>query len=320
MATLLESLQKRLAQSGTTLQPPAQPQQQAMQQALQAGTGKVSSSVGFGSARQSSLGEQSAIATAEQQALQQQQKTAGLIQDIGQQSQAVEQKETLAGEQLQAQRERVENQLDSQARVARQDYQDQEEQARARRDAATYIKLNSLTQKADQALQQLATQRGVKLDDIFANYDKQQAELELAKADSALNQSIFNLQMSNRAFIDELEMIGNNRQLNSALDFQRETQDIIWGINSAQAREQFDWLRGQDLKARDFERQLSQMGIQSRLAVYDMAMQANQTQFYSKAINQVGQAAATGLKSIPSKTTVPSGPPTAGPGMTASAN
>jgi hypothetical protein len=299
MTTLLEALQKRLGQAGTA-QPAPTGQQQQLTQALQAGTGKAGSQ-GAVSPRQSSLAEQATIATVDQQQLQQQQQTQAAIQAIGQQSQEIKQQEQLATERLQAQREQTEGQLESQKRVQQSNFAFQEEQAKAQRDAQTYIRLNALTQKADQALQQLTTQRGVKLDDLFANYNRQQAELELKKAESELHQKIFALTLANKKYMDEIALIGDRRRLNSAMAFQREAQEMIWGESVRQLREQFDWLRSEDIKQRNFELELSNMGIRSRMAVYDMMMQANQTQFYSQAIGNVGQAA-TAYYTRPSNT------------------
>lgn len=283
--TLLEQLQQRLANIKPAQAPQAQQQQLTAQ--LQAGTGKAGTGT---TAKQSSLGEQAALAQGQQQLQQQQQQGIVAAQQIGQQAQEIQAKEQLQTEQLAAQKRQEQADLASKSKITMSELATQEELQAAKRDAESYMRLNEMTQKYEQFLKQKATERSITEDKLFANYTREQAKLEFDKAGSELNQELFALTMANKKYINTIQEIGARKQLQNAANFQQEMQNLTWGKEYARALQEYEFMRSVDISEREYKKQLAQIDADSMMTLFKTMADANRDATY---IAGVGTAATT---------------------------
>ena len=228
MATLFDSLQKKLSQPNDVPGLGLAPQQKTVADSLRAKAGKATAGAG---PRASNLGEQSAIATGT--AALGQAQTAGQILSTQIGAQVEDQRaKTQAAENQLASNERIANTaLANASQGANEAVAGQEQMALDSLGQNETLKVEQINTRADQALREMASERGIAVDQIFRDRDRSAKELAFRKDAAELEQVGFLLAMKDKAYVDELERIGAERDLSDKLNFQEEMQNVILGEN-----------------------------------------------------------------------------------------
>lgn len=276
MASLLD----RIRQIGAA---PAQPQQAGIQQILRQKTGKAKQVTG---PKATGLGEQAAIQAG--QAAEREQTFAERLQatQLRGQEQAIAESQQLQQQQLKQQRQLQQEQLGAQAALKREDLAAGQEEALLRREATIESKTRAINNQAEQRLRDLASQKNIQLDNLFSQYSFDVAELE-DRADAAqLEQQSFLLAMNDKKYLDELQKVGQQRQLEDQLQFDREVQDIVFESNLNNLLSELQFKRGANTTRRQFNEQLAQIDI-------DMAVNIAQQTLRDEATRQMWQSAGT---------------------------
>ncbi len=222
MPTLLDAMKKIKAKPAAV-----QSQQEGLQQvARKAQTGKATRG---GGAKVSGLGEQRAIGQAatagEQQAMQGAGILQGLQQKLGQQTQQQE----FQGKALREQGQQARADLALTGQMERGKIQQGEELAGQRIQARSEQEILQINHTANQALDRMASERGVQQDRLFTQFERGADDLADRKDAAELHQAAFMYSFANKQYCDELNRIGQERRLNDQNVWTEECQQVIWG-------------------------------------------------------------------------------------------
>jgi hypothetical protein len=286
MASLLETLQKRLAA------PARKPVEQEIniEEVLKAKKGKgaapsrgvAASQIGVGIARD--IGEQ---------ALETQQQAGQLAAEgIAQQQAQVAEQAALGQEELASQQRIVEASLAAQGLKARTGLIGSEELAGQQRAAAAGTQLASMNNKATSALQSIAADKGITMNNIFSDVKTSDKELAFREDAADLEQKATLLALQDRSYLDELQRIGQARRLDDSIAFSEELTQTMYDNDMLDFMNSINFRAGQDMKERNLKDQLAKLGNDQIIQMADLAAQAkNQEALYTG----VGQVITTGL-------------------------
>lgn len=186
------------------------------------------------------------------------QKAAQALQAQGQQIQREEAlKDITAKEQMTGQR------LQTQAEMERV--------GRGERERSFYTNLNN--QYAN-TLADLASQRGIVENDLFQNLSQEMESLSDAQSASRLEQLAHSLAMSDRSYMDEIEMIGAERGLRDELAFKREANQLVFGKNLEILNKRLDAESLLNADAREFKRAMAEIDINTAIEIAQQAAKA----------------------------------------------
>lgn len=236
----------------------AQPQQRGIEKILQQKGGKATTRKGPAA---STLGEQAAIG-AGGQALREQTfaERLGGAQARGKETALAEQ-QALQQRALSQQGQLAQEGLAAAAATTREDIRAREEAARTRIRSAEERQIRQTNVLAEQRLRDLASQRNISLDDIFAQSEFDTADLEDRRDAAQLEQQAFLLAMQDNKYLKELENIGQERQLGNDIEFDREVQRTVMGENLDGLLKDLNFKTGRNVKQREFQEQLGQINI-----------------------------------------------------------
>jgi hypothetical protein len=257
MASLLERIEQLGAQG-------AQPQQRGLEKILRQKTGKARRRTGPAA---TTLGEQAAI-TAGREAIREQtfQERLSGVQARGREE-ALAEEQALQQQQLRQQEQLEQERLAAQAAQTREDIQARERETRAKREATGARQINALNAQAEQTLRDLASQRNVQLNDIFSQYQFEATELEDRRDAAQLEQQAFLLALRDKDYLEQLDRIGRQRQLQGDLQFQDEMERLVLGDRLDNLLKEIDFKTDRSATQRDYLKQLRQIDIDSALEV-----------------------------------------------------
>lgn len=259
MATLFETLQQRMAQPTT---PTAEPEQAGVQKLLRAKAGKAGGAAGPAA---SNLAEQATLATGAQATQQQAVSGAMAGQALAQQAAAQQAGTTQAQRELAARGRMAGAELLTKGTQARENLAGNEERASAVREAQAAQKIAVLNSQALQDLRKRTTDRGISLDNIFSQFKQSNQELEFRKDAAELEQLGFQMAMSDKAYLDELDRIGKERQMESTVGFNEEMNRVVLGENLNATLDDLNFKTAFNAQQRDWEKTLTNMGIDAKL-------------------------------------------------------
>ena len=282
----MDRINKNMSQTPDT---PSGPGQAQIQSVLQAKGGKAGSGAG---AQSSGL----LAATANQQAQSQLQQGATKGAMVGQQLKAqesqIQAKQKLGKDQLAQQKELSRSGMQAESAMAAEQRAAREEQARNERSANENLKLDGMQAHATQKLRDITTKRGVALDDIFAEFDRSNKELEFRKDQAELEQLGFDLALSDRALLDEYNRIGRERQLSNDLNFQEESANLALGENLSMLKDELSFMKSFNSDRRTWETELAQMDLEAAMNIANASIKdANTTAM----ITGLGKSVSTGF-------------------------
>lgn len=259
MATLFDQLQERLANPE---QPTPSQEQEGIARILRAKGGKAGSG---GGAKASAVGE--GVAQQGVNAAVAQQGLAGslMASQIGAARDAQATQTATAEADLAATRRIAEEGMATQAAGAREQIGAQTEISAAARQANEEMKTAAINAQATNQLRALMTQRGITLDDIFANFKQSSQELEFREDAAQLEQFGFNLALSDKTYMDELSRIGRQRNMDSELAFQAEMNDIILGADLSETMDELGFAKKFGAQQREWEKTLTEMGADAKI-------------------------------------------------------
>lgn len=138
--------------------------------------------------------------------------------------------------------------------------------------------IKQINHKADQQLQQLASDRGVSLDSIFSKFSKSNKELEFREDAAELEQLAFNLRLRDNEYVDTINRVAKENNLEDELAFREESQKLIWGEEMASLMRDLGFKSDLNISAREFAQKLGKMDVNAAMAVYDSQQQAANSQ------------------------------------------
>lgn len=271
---LIDEFRKRMQQQQQAL--PAAPDVQGQLQKLaQAKTGKAGTP---GAPVASTIGQDVANAQLASQAatqgMQQQSQTQQLAAAAQQQQSAVD---------LFRQRLQAERQLSQQGMAAKQATTMEAlsgTEARTKKQLSTQeeLKLNALNGDYKNKIADLAANRGIQTDDIFEMFRQDTADLEFRKDSAQLEQMAFQMGMTNKAYLQELDAIGKLRGLENDLNFKKEYAKLKHGAEVDATLAQLGWQSAFDADERTFAMEMGKMDIDQAISLANAYISQANTQ------------------------------------------
>lgn len=283
MASIAELIQQNLNNRQATTQGDAQAD---VQRLLAAKAGRA----GVSGPRASSIGQN----VAQQQVAGQQRQLdlqgALLGQQVAAQGQAVAQQKALSDEQLASQRRITEQQLAAQAATGAAGRAAAGEVKSAELAAREEMTRNQLSNAADQAAKELASERGTTLDQIFAGFRQSNAELAQRKDAAQLEQLGFTLALRDKEYIRDLQEIGQLRRLQNDLSWKEEVQRVTFGEDLNNLLKALNWESAYNADERAWGTKMANMGASQALDIANAAYKQEATKQTVSGIIGAGKA------------------------------
>lgn len=262
MATLLEQLQQRLGQQAA----PTVSAGPNIAEILKAKKGKAgTTTAGIAS---TSLAPELAAEQAKVDLQQQQQ--AGQMQGIALANKAadVEQQGQLAQEKLEATGRMAEQNLASTAATNRAATTASEQLEMQKIQASKEAKIKEMNNNAILAAQKMASERGLTLDNIFADVKQENTILAARKDAAQLEQKAAVLAWSDAAYMNELRRIGQQRNLTDEIEFDKAAKELAFGKDLNNKLLSMEFQLGRDAQDRDIRDQIAKL---SNYEIIDLA-------------------------------------------------
>jgi hypothetical protein len=141
-----------------------------------------------------------------------------------------------------------------------------------------------------EAVKDLASQRGIAEDDLFADFRQGTQELEFRKDGAKLEQLAHQLALSDRKYVEDLQQIGQLRRLEDSHQFALESQSLALGQALEDALAQRDLKVDLNASEREFNEWLTNMDVDSAAAILAANMDANNRALILKAGVGAGEA------------------------------
>lgn len=265
MASLLDQIKKAQNQ-----QPGAvAPQQQAVTNVLKAKTGKAGPSAGPGA---SSVGEDTQIRAAQSQgagiALQGQQAAVNL----GAQADAVAAEGQIGNAALDSEARQAGANLATTNAVTREQLGAKADMAQTQTAASEGMRLREINNAADNKLKELASDRGVIADEIWASFEASNKTLASRRDIAEIEQAGHLLRIKDQAYMDELDRIGRERNLLDEVAWREETTRIGLGRDMSNVLKDLDFQMNYNSTDRINKRELAKIDINAAIRLSEAAI------------------------------------------------
>jgi hypothetical protein len=148
-----------------------------------------------------------------------------------------------------------------------------------------------MNSKASQALNNLSAEYGLNSDDIFSSFKRENVALEARRDAAQLEQLGHVLALQDKAYLDELNRIGERRKLYDKANWEKEKRSVIYGANLSRIMEDLGFRRGEDIKDRNFQEQMTRIDLDTALSMaVQAAKDANTTAMASSIISTGSKA------------------------------
>ena len=125
---------------------------------------------------------------------------------------------------------------------------------------------------------QLASERGLAVNDLFAQFEQSNKELA-ARSDAAQIEQIgFRLAMADKDYLQELNNVATMNNLQDDLAFKAESQRLILGEEMQSLLKQLNWEEAFNQDTAAFEQQLASIDLESAVAIANAQVAAANTQ------------------------------------------
>lgn len=285
---LIDVLRKKQQELARQSQP-ASPSVQQMRESIATGmTGREQRQVGPAT---SGIGQQVAQqqAQAAQQGLEQQQ--AMQAQQLGAGIQAGEEQLGLAQKQQQAKTEQALKDISAKEQIGME--------RRAAKDELADMKLTeqerAFTEKVSNTyanrLADMASERGIAENNLFADFRRETANLDKDKRLARLSQLAHDLALADKRYVAQIQQTAALTGLRDDLEFQRESDRLVFGKRLEVMGEGFDQQRALAADTREFSKMMSEIKIEDALKIAEQAQQAETTSTILQGMGDVGKAA-----------------------------
>lgn len=288
MASLFETLQKRLSAPAPSAAP-AMGQEQ-IQKTLAAKSGKAG--MGGGGPKASSIGQQ--VAQQQVAGAQAQQQTAGqmVAAQLGQAAAGIQQQREQALQSLESKKQQGMADIGAQQQTTLAKIGAQEEISEEQRNAQEELKATQMLHHNRLAIDKLASERGVQMDDIFSTFAASNKELEFRQDAAQLEQLGHQIMMQNKEYSQAIREAGAYERLHNDSNFQEKLAETMIAESLRNTKEAIKFKELFAQNERDFEKELAQMDISSLIDLNRLAAQAEMQQQMFEA---GGKAVSTGI-------------------------
>jgi len=123
------------------------------------------------------------------------------------------------------------------------------------------------------------------------SFKRENVALEARRDAAQLEQLGHVLALQDKAYLDELNRIGERRKLYDKANWEKEKRSVIYGANLSRIMEDLGFRRGEDIKDRNFQEQMTRIDLDTALSMaVQAAKDANTTAIASSIISTGSKA------------------------------
>ncbi len=254
---------------------------------LAAKVGKASA--GGAAPAASNLGEQSAIDEAKQALGSVGDQTNLATAEFGQKENQANASLAQKQAEMDTQKQLGQEQLATQGALGREGIASEQSQALAKLTAKERTQIDETSAKAEQAIQNMLTEKKLNENNIFQQFDQDNRELAYRRDAAQLEQLSQTLALRDRAYLDEINAIGEERNLRDNISFAQESNRLLMGENTTDVLQQLGWKESDLTDQLAFEKKIAQMSIDEAIKIANAQIaQDNQTAMISGVVNLGG--------------------------------
>lgn len=286
---LLDALKKRQTAQQTEAQNALAASQGSTQQAQQligAKSGKAGGGMG---PKASAIGEGAALDEAKEALANQTQQQNLETNALGVKEAGVNAELNQKQQELNSQNQLAQEQLASEGTLAREGIAAQKSNALAKLTSDEQNKIEQVSAGADRAVQEMLSQKGITEDQIFEQFREDNRELMYRRDQAQLEQTAFGLAMRDKAYLDEINAIGETRRLSDSLEFAKESARLIMGENMLSVLQQIGFQERDLTDELEFNKKMAQLSLDEALAILNAQIaQDNQTAMIKGTVDLAG--------------------------------
>jgi len=223
--------------------------------------GPAVSGIGSQLAAQQAQAQQGALTAEQQQATEQ----------LAGQMALSEEQQALAEKGLEQKRGQALAGITSQQVMAAQRRQAEEDAQAEKLEAQSSMYADEITNAFANHLKDLATERGIAEQDMFASFDREQKSLNAEKAAARLHQLGHIMALSDRQYVDAITAVARERNLRDDLAFQQESYEIMMGKDLELMQDRMDFQAVLNKSEREFAKEMAEMDIKTALELAEIA-------------------------------------------------
>lgn len=286
MASLFDQISQRMSGGETT--PPGQPMgAQQIGAAVQAKTGKAAATPApAGQAAALTAAQEAGAGAGRQQTVQGRTQAAGIQQAVGAQTARAEQ----GAKKLEATRMMEEQRLKSQQMLQQQQVGAGVRESLTKLSAQEQQRVTDINAKAAQALIQMASDRQINMDDMFASVQMSDKELSARRDAGLLEYQSHLLAMSDSTYMQEIARIGKQRNLYDQLEYKKDAEEIRLGTQLSSLIDDLGFKTKFYSDQREYEKQLAEIDIESAIRMAEATIRDEMTVASFKAAGEAGSA------------------------------
>lgn len=286
MATLFDELQKKLANPEG---PAPTAAQGGVLGALKAKTGKATTGSGPSA---SNVGEQGALGTVA--ATMGQTRLTGQIQgqQVAQAAQAQQAQVDTAKADMASQRAQANQTRAATTAAANEQRAGAQDMALGQVAFDESQKVEALNASADRSFRELAAEMKVNTDNIFREFAREEKSLAFRKDAAEIEQIGFMLALRDKAYIDELNRVATERDLQDKLNYQDEMTRLVLGDELERLMDDIGFKRALSANQREWDVYLANMDVETATALAAATMR---DEGRSQMISGVGDTAKAGI-------------------------
>lgn len=291
MSSLYDEIQKRLLSQKAAAPTAPGGAQAAAAATFQAATGKAAASGGVPKA--SNVGEQVATAATAAAGTQQQQRTALAAEQLATQANAQEAQTANAVEGLAADQRAFDANQAARGAASAIQRDTAATTSAAKLGASEAANLDRLTTNYQRALDDLASERGIASEDLFAQFRQGHQELAFRKDAAQLDQLAHQLALADKKYVAELQRVGQERRLGNALAFRAESLRLMLGDELADLMTKLNFQVDLNADQRAFDEQMAAMDADAAAAILATQVSTQNRQMIVEGLGTVAKAGAT---------------------------
>ncbi len=144
-----------------------------------------------------------------------------------------------------------------------------------------------------QSVQKMLSDKKINEDQIFSQYKQDNKELAFRRDAAELEQLGTTLALRDKDYMREINAIGQERDLQDDISFQREANRLVFGNKLNTLVEQIGWSEADASDERAFVEKLAQMDIDQAIAIADYAARSESIKSLISGATTIGTAGAT---------------------------
>lgn len=154
------------------------------------------------------------------------------------------------------------------------------------------MEVDRISSAAEQKINALLSEKKVSEDTLFQQFSHDNRELAYRRDAAQLESLAQTLALRDKAYLQTIDAVGREKNLQDEIAFRKESQDLILGEDLSQVISQLGWTEADLQSQRDFATRMATLDINSAAAILDAQLRSKAT---TQAISGIGTLATQGV-------------------------